>query len=144
MPVTIGAATAEDLPAILDLLARNKLPADGLREHLGTILTARQGQRLVGCASLELYDGAALLRSVAVEENRRGTGLGQALTRAALDLARARGVKTVYLLTETAGGFFPKFGFERIARGEVEPAVRQSAEFTTACPASALVMRLRL
>lgn len=140
----IHSASTRDLPAIFDLLARSRLPADGLAEHLDTTFAAWDGTRLIGCAALELYAGAALLRSVAVEESRRGTGLGQALTRAALDLARARRAKTVYLLTETAGGFFPRFGFERIARDEVEAAVKQSAEFTTACPASALVMRLRL
>ncbi|HEY6208709.1 MAG TPA: hypothetical protein VIW28_06595, partial [Gemmatimonadales bacterium] len=65
---------------------------------------------------------------------------GAALTATALDLARRRGVRTVYLLTETAAGFFPKFGFHPIPRPAVDPAVLGSAEFTTACPASALVM----
>lgn len=139
---SIRHATPADLPAILELLARNKLPPDGLEPHLATTLVAREGDRLVGCAALELYDGAALLRSVAVEAERRGEGLGQQLTRAALELARARGARTVYLLTETAAGFFPKLGFRRITRDDVEPAVKQSVEFTAACPATAVVMRL--
>ncbi|MGH7319149.1 MAG: GNAT family N-acetyltransferase [Candidatus Rokuibacteriota bacterium] len=54
-------------------------------------------------AAIELYDGAALLRSVAVEAERRGEGLGQNLTRAALELARERGAKTVYLLDGDGG-----------------------------------------
>lgn len=144
MATTIRAATAGDLPAILDLLKRSKLPPDGLEPHLATTLTARDGDRIVGCAAIELYDSAALLRSVAVEAKRHGEGLGQRLTRAALELARERGATKVYLLTETAGGFFPKFGFERVTRDQVEPAVKQSVEFTTACPATALVMALRL
>lgn len=142
MPPTIHPATPADLQPILDLLKRSGLPPDGLADHIATTLAARDGQRLVGCAAVELYDGAALLRSVAVEAERRGEGLGQQLTRIALDLARARGVKRVYLLTETAGGFFPKFGFQTITREDVEPSVKQSVEFTKACPASALVMRL--
>src|SRR2546429_1746560 len=76
----------------------------------------------------------------AVVTERRGQGLGAALTVAALDLARRRGVRTVYLLTETAGQFFPKFGFTAITRAQVEPAVLESPEFTTACPKSAIVM----
>ena len=143
MATIIRCATAGEFPAILDLLARGNLPRDGLDEHV-TMLAAVDGASLVGCAALELYDGAALLRSVAVDETRRGEGLGQKLTRAALDVARERDVKTVYLLTETAGGFFPKFGFQRIKRDQVEPAVKQSVEFTTACPSTALVMSLRL
>src|SRR6266567_3236122 len=47
---------------------------------------------------------------------------------------------TVYLLTETAGQFFPKFGFTAITRAQVESAVLESPEFTTACPKSAMVM----
>src|SRR2546430_1175280 len=70
----------------------------------------------------------------------RRQGLGAAVTVAALDLARRRGVRTVYLLTETAGQFFPKFGFTQITRAQVEPVVLHSPEFTTACPKSALVM----
>ena len=129
---------------MLNLLALAKLPTAGLAAHLGTTLAARDDDRLVGCAALELYDGAALLRSVAVDATCRGQGLGQALTRAALALARSRGVKTVYLLTETAGGFFPKFGFTKTTREDVEPAVKQSVEFTGACPESAVVMQLAI
>lgn len=140
MRVTIAPATPADLPSILALLARTKLPADGLGDHLATTLAARQGRELVGCAALELYGPAALLRSVAVEAALRGHGLGQRLTRSALDLARRRGVGTVYLLSETAGAFFPRFGFRPISRAEVPPAVQRSVEFTTACPTTALVM----
>ncbi|TLY54076.1 MAG: GNAT family N-acetyltransferase, partial [Gemmatimonadetes bacterium] len=82
----------------------------------------------------------ALLRSVAVAAAVRGQGLGQRLTTAALELASRHGVRTVYLLTETAGEFFPKLGFTMIERSAVDPAVQVSQEFTTACPASALVM----
>jgi len=77
---------------------------------------------------------------VAVAAEQRGRGLGAALTATALDLARRRGVRTVYLLTETAAEFFPRFGFRPVPRPAVDPAVLGSAEFTTACPASALVM----
>jgi amino-acid N-acetyltransferase len=144
MAAAIRPATALDLPAILDLLRHDKLPPDGLEAHLATTLAARDENQLVGCAALELYDGGALLRSVAVAAERRGEGLGQRLTRAALDLARTRGAKTVYLLTETADGFFMKFGFQQIARDQVQSAVRESVEFTTACPTSAVVMALGL
>jgi amino-acid N-acetyltransferase len=44
-------------------------------------------------------------------------------------------------LTTTAEHFFPKFGFERIARADVPSSVQRSVEFTSVCPASATVMR---
>ncbi|OLD94743.1 MAG: GNAT family N-acetyltransferase [Gemmatimonadetes bacterium] len=140
MPPVISPATPSDLPAIFDLLDQSKLPRAGLDQHLGTTLVAKESKRVVGSAALELYGSAALLRSVAVAAERRGQGLGQTLTAAALDLAHRRGVRTVYLLTETAGDFFPRFGFRPIPRSDVDQAVLDSPEFTTACPVSALVM----
>lgn len=142
--IVITPATSADLPDILALLRRNKLPPDGLAEHVATTLVATENGRLVGCAAVELYRPSALLRSVAVDAACRGRGLGKRLTAAALELARARGIETVYLLTTTAAGFFPTFGFEMIDRNDVAPQVRQSAEFTTACPSTATVMRLAL
>jgi amino-acid N-acetyltransferase len=141
MSPDITPATPADLPAILDLLAASELPPAGLAEHVATTLVARENSRIVGSAALELYGSAALLRSVAVAAPLRGRGLGTTLTAAALDLARRRGARTVYLLTETAAQFFPKFGFRPITRADVDPAVMQSQEFTTACPEGALVMR---
>jgi amino-acid N-acetyltransferase len=66
MPPTIAPATPGDLPQILELLERCRLPTAGLAEHLDTTLVARDGDRVVGSAALELYGAAALLRSVAV------------------------------------------------------------------------------
>jgi amino-acid N-acetyltransferase len=140
----VGPGTPGDLPAILNLLRRSKLPTEGLEHHIQTTLIARLENGVVGCAAIERYGSAGLLRSVAVDERHRGTGLGQALTRAALELARAYRLKTVYLLTETAAEFFPKFGFQTVARDAVDSAVKQSIEFTKLCPSSATAMRLDL
>ena len=137
----IRAATPSDLPAVMILLEKDKLPVAGLKEHVATTLVAQRSARVVGCAAVEVYGTSGLLRSVAVNEERRGEGLGHQLTQAALDLARARGVTSVYLLTTTAEQFFPRFGFREVAREDVDPAVRASVEFTTACPASAVAMR---
>lgn len=140
----LAPATLADLPAVLDLLTESDLPHDGLADHFDAAVVARDGATVVGCAALELYGEAALLRSVAVAARMRGQGLGRELTTAALELARARGVRRVYLLTTTAEGYFPSFGFAPITRAEVEPAVQASVEFTGACPASAAVLALTL
>lgn len=142
--VSITAATPADLTPIRALLRASTLPLDGLEASDVTLLVAREGEHVVGCAAVERFDGAALLRSVAVEPGRRGTGVGGRLTEAALALARRQGARRVYLLTTTAGDYFPRFGFEPVARGDVDPAVRRSVEFTTACPSTALAMRLEL
>jgi amino-acid N-acetyltransferase len=142
--VRIERAQPADLDGVLALLAENHLPPDGLRDHLATTIVARREGRIVGSAALEMYAGGALLRSVAVAPALQRQHLGRDLTAAALQLARDRRVPAVYLLTTTAERFFPRFGFERIARADVPQSVQASVEFTSACPASATVMRLVL
>jgi nucleoside-diphosphate-sugar epimerase/N-acetylglutamate synthase-like GNAT family acetyltransferase len=141
---TIRPAQPRDLRAIIALLEANDLPVAGLAEHLETTLVAQADAGLIGCAAVEVYGAVGLLRSVAVDGTRRGEGLGHQLTQAALDLALAHGVNTVYLLTTTAGAFFPRFGFGEITRDQVDAAVQRSVEFTAACPADAVAMRAQL
>ena len=137
----VESATARDLYAIHALLRAAELPLDGLSEHLATALIVRDGNAVVGCVALELYDDVALLRSLAVAAPRRAEGIGSHLATAALELARRRGVAAVYLLTMTAPQFFErKFGFRPVARDEVPASVRRSVEFVSACPASAQAM----
>jgi N-acetylglutamate synthase-like GNAT family acetyltransferase len=140
----IEMATGRDLPGIRALLERLDLPLAGVDDHLPTMLVAREGERIVGTAALELYAHGALLRSVAVEPRLQGQQLGHQLTDAALRLAATHGANTVFLLTTTAARFFPRFGFEQIDREQVPPSVRESVEFQSACPASAIVMRKQL
>lgn len=140
MSLGIEPARSTDVSVMLALLAQHRLPAAGLEGHIETALVAREEGRVVGCAAVEVYGTAGLLRSVAVEASRRGGGIGTALVRAALELARARGIAELYLLTETARDYFARFGFRVAARAEVAEAVRRSAEFAEACAESAIVM----
>ena len=142
--VSIAAARLTDLPALHALLEYCELPTAGVDSHLDTMLVAWDGQHLVGSAGLECYGTVALLRSVAVAPHLRNKRLGERLVLAALDLACERGIEFVYLLTETARDFFPRFGFTPIPRDEVPAALHSSAEWTTACPASAQAMVTRL
>lgn len=144
MTNAIEPARAGDLDAVLQLLRDNALPVDGLSDHLANTLVVRHGDRIVGSAALEVYGDGALLRSVAVAPGLQRSGLGRALTDAAIDLARQRRIPALFLLTTTADGYFPRFGFERIERAQVPATVQESVEFTSACPASATVMRKRL
>ena len=141
MRVDIGPATAADRPAVFGLLEAAGLPLDGLEPHFDTVVVARQDGAIVGSAALKIYPHGALLRSVAVADSLRGQGLGLQLTQAALDLAARSNTRAIYLLTTTAEGFFPKFGFVRIARADVPADVQQSVEFASACPSSATVRR---
>ena len=142
--MSVDFAAEADWDEVIALLTRSGLPIDGLREHFKTALVTRRDGRVVGSAALEVYEDGALLRSVAVDASRRGAGLGSELTAAAIRLAEALRAPALYVLTTTADGYFPRFGFESISRAEVPPAVQTSVEFVSACPASAIVMRKRL
>jgi N-acetylglutamate synthase-like GNAT family acetyltransferase len=142
--IRIEPATRSDADALRALLARTQLPTDGLSADLDAAFVARDGTRVVGSAAIEIYDEGGLLRSVAVDEDHRGTGLGHRLTAAAIADAERRSLPALYLLTTTAERFFPRFGFEPIPRDDVPASVQASVEFRGACPASAVVMRKRL
>ena len=142
--MVIHAADASDLPAVRRLLETQHLPLDGIDEHVSTMVVAREGSEVVGAAAVELYADGALLRSVVVDPMVQGQGLGHRLSDAALRIANERGIHTAFLLTTTAETFFPKLGFEPIARADVPASVQASIEFQSACPASAVVMRKRL
>jgi amino-acid N-acetyltransferase len=142
--MTIEPMQRADLDAVCALLRESGLPTDGLDAHVASALVARDNGVIVGSAALELYPPYALLRSVAVAASMRGTGIGLRLTAEAIALARRHGVGYLYLLTETAAGFFPKAGFVPIERDDVPIEVRRSVEFTSVCPKSAQVMTYRI
>ena len=133
-----------DRDELLRFVQECELTSEGLGEHVGTALVVRHEGRIVGSATLELYPDGALLRSVAVAREHRGKGLGELLTREALQFAQSLDVADVFLLTVTAEAFFPRFGFEPVERDEVPAGVRTSPQFTSVCPATAKVMRKTL
>ena len=142
--VAVRSATSGDAPSVLALLEGAALPTEGVADHLGDFLVAEREGAITGVAGLERYGDAALLRSVVVSESARGTGLGALLTARALESAAAGGARSVYLLTTTAESYFPRHGFRLTDRASVPADVRESVEFTTACPSSAAVMVLSL
>ena len=144
MTPALRAATVADLRDIQDLLMDAQLPLDGVVGSLATFVIAEHDGKLVGAAGLELCGEDALLRSVVVAPEWRSRGLGRELMDRAIAEGKARGLRALYLLTTTAEQYFPGFGFERTTRDGVPDGVRATAEFQTACPASATVMRKTL
>jgi amino-acid N-acetyltransferase len=142
--MAIERATPGDVPAVEALLVAAGLPLEGAADALVTGVVAREGDAVVGAAAVEPYRQAGLLRSVVVAADRRGTGLGQALVAAAEDLARALGEDELYLLTDTAAGWFPRLGYEIVDRDTARAAIGDSIEFTMVCATSGVAMRRRL
>jgi UDP-N-acetylmuramate: L-alanyl-gamma-D-glutamyl-meso-diaminopimelate ligase len=138
-------AKTDDHSALAKVLDQVGLPRDGLADHLDDFLVLRDHDGLVGCVGLELYDEVGVLRSLAVVPEWRGHGLGWMLAESAVARARARGVRRLYLLTETATDFFAQhFGFKTIDRALVEAPASQSAQFASGMGNKATCMRLDL
>lgn len=133
-------AQTGDLPAVLSLLGHQKLPTDGVESAIGDFIIAEEDGKLAGTIGLERYGHYGLLRSAAVADGWQGKGVGALLVGRLLETAQACGLTDLYLLTTTAAGYFPRFGFRTIPREAVPEPVQASVEFTSACPSTATAM----
>jgi N-acetylglutamate synthase-like GNAT family acetyltransferase len=136
----IRQAEPRDLAAVIALLSEAKLPTDGVAEHFHSYFVVDEGGRIVASAGLELRGDAALLRSLAVAADLRGTGLGAAVLRRALHEADGRD-GGVYALTTTADAYLSRFGFQPVPRASLPRQLFESRELQDACPSSATVMK---
>lgn len=143
MDKTIRIAKHGELEKVLRLLQRLDLPIDGVEEHFDEFLVFEEQGRVMGAVGLEVYGAVGLLRSLAVEPLEQSSGLGSRLVEAVLKRAWERKLDALYLLTTTADRYFPRFGFEPIARDEMDPRLGASKELQGACPQRAVCMRLR-
>jgi len=143
--VTIAPATLRDMDAVRRLLVEAELPTAGLLDQFPSAYAlAWHSGEVVGVAGLETYGTAGLLRSVVVAPARRHGGTGRALVTDRLAVARLRGLGAVYLLTTTAADYFRRLGFSTARREEVPAELGASPEVSSACPASATCLVVRL
>jgi putative acetyltransferase len=94
-------------------LEDHELLEEGDRKHLeqprssillpgGAIFVALDGEQVVGtCGVVPVEDGVVELVKLAVHESARGSGLGNRLSAAALEWARAQGAQKVTLVSST-------------------------------------------
>lgn len=114
----IRRAHSNDAPAIRALIDR--FTVDGtllprteafIAHQCDHFLVADIDGRVVGCVHLEEYaPSLAELRSLAVDREVHGAGVGTALVQATLDLARKRGHTTVFAVSNDEQ-YFARFGF---------------------------------
>lgn len=116
------------------------IPLDDRKGPWWTVRTA--AGRLEGLVGMEVYGGTSLLRSLALNPRCRERGLGSRLVLTALAQVRDQQAHSVFLLTETATAFFPRFGFEAAERSALPAELLASDEFRGACPDTATLMRL--
>ena len=142
--IELRPATAADDSAIRGLLTAAGLPVADVDATRQAFIVATADGQTEGCVGLDIHGAAALLRSLAVREQRRGVGVGDALLARARELAAAHGVETLFLLTTSASQFFARRGFITVDRSIVPADLAGSAQFAGLCPTSATCMMLKL
>ncbi|MCX3058521.1 GNAT family N-acetyltransferase [Streptomyces beihaiensis] len=135
----IRPATADDIPAIVAMLADDPLGAqrespDDLTPYLAAharlaadpqqhVVVAERDGRVVGTLQLTVIPGLshkgttrALIEAVRVHAEERGSGLGTQLLEWAIDEARRQGCRLVQLTSDAtrtdAHRFYERLGFE--------------------------------
>jgi amino-acid N-acetyltransferase len=136
----VRTATAQDLPAVTALLADAGLSTVGVDPDTVTLLVAEDAGAVVGAAAVEAHSGHGLLRSVVVDERLRGRALGTELVTAAVARAADSGLTDLWLLTESAEGFFATQGWRRMTAADIPETMQISPEYAARCSDSAAVM----
>ena len=92
-----------------DLLPRT---FDELEDLLETSFVARYEGRIVGCAALDIYNKKLCeIRSLAVDPQAQGLGIGKKLVSACVELARQEGIYEIMSIS-AAEDFFKSCGFD--------------------------------
>jgi N-acetylglutamate synthase-like GNAT family acetyltransferase/protein-tyrosine-phosphatase len=138
--ISIGPASGGDLDAITRLLVGSLLPSRDVGGAHQRFVVASENGRLIGCAGLQVAGHDGLVRSMAVHWTRRNAGLGSRLHQRLLFEAVLSGVRTLYVVTTTAEGFFAGHGFRKVAASAVPPTLQASEEFTAFVPGGGTVM----
>jgi amino-acid N-acetyltransferase len=143
VPLQLGIrrGLSTDMPALLVLLQGAGLPTADLKSSQRLkmwVLEARDS--VLGTIALEPFGTNGLLRSLAVAPEYRKWGFGRELVARLERDAQAIGVERLVLLTETSESFFRSLAYEVIDRRDVSEELKQSAEFRSLCPASAVCM----
>ena len=105
---------------------------------------AESDSGVCGAIGLESFPPAGLLRSLVVDPDGRGAGVGRKLVSALERHARELGIDELWLLTIDADGYFETLGYVRRSRDDAPDTVRGTKEFSSLCPGDAVLMSKRL
>ncbi len=130
-----------DIKDTIALLEGANLPTadvtpDLLKHFIGTVSDGA----LTGVVGYESHDQIGLLRSLAVAPAARRLGLAARLIKRIEHVAHDNGIKTFYLLTTDADGYFARRGYTVVSRSDLPASIRATAQFSSLCPGSATPM----
>ncbi len=142
-PVLKIALSNTERQSAIAMLVQHNLPTTDIDDDK-LLYILLEGEKPIGTAGLEIFDDCALLRSVSVVKEEQGKGYGKIINDEIEKFVKESGINCMYLLTTTAKDFFDRQGYCSIKREEIPEAIKQTAEFTSLCPSSAVVMKKRV
>lgn len=122
-------ARVEDRAELQDFLQDVDLTTSGLDAATLQVWIARDaGGAIHASTGIELGDDGchALIRSVAVRADVRGSGMGGRLAEFALDQARLGGARRAWLFSRRSGPFWQRLGFAAADRRELARLLRST------------------
>lgn len=134
----------DQFDSVFELLAEAKLDSSDLKQPNIRLFRFEENGQTIGVGGLEIFGDQALLRSVAVKKALQGKGLGKEMVAQIEKTARNSGIKSLYLLTNTAPDFFKSIGYQQIDRNDFAKPLKQTAQFAGLCPVSAIYMKKEL
>lgn len=138
---SIRAIAAAELPALCSLLRSADLPTSDITDAPTISFWAGvHGGGIAGVVGLEHVGKSVLLRSLVVLPSHRGRRIGRELVAHAEAEARREGFREISLLTTSAQEFFQAIGYRVCERSNLTEDIRQTAQFRSLCPASAVCM----
>jgi amino-acid N-acetyltransferase len=142
--IIIAPVVAKYRDAIISLLQAEGLPVDDLPAELSRFYMATDNGFVIGLIGLEVYERVGLLRSLTVKPEYRRMKIAASMVNEVENLGRSLGLKAIYLLTETAEGYFSRNGYIKIERSTAPISLQQSSEFRGVCPSTAITMKKTL
>jgi N-acetylglutamate synthase-like GNAT family acetyltransferase len=123
-----------DSAAIEQRLYEFNMDATGYRDGLDLAFVVEEAGEVVAAAAGYTWGGICEVKTLWVRPDRRQAGLGSALMAQAIEEARARGCRLIFLTTYDfqAPDFYARLGFECIATipdkplGHVEHIMRRT------------------
>lgn len=138
----VATPAMDDVVPLLDAAA---LPSADIDETLlAHFIAVRLDGQVAGIAGLEPCGRDGLLRSLVIQDMHRRSGLGRYLVMEAERRAAGIGIRTLYVLTNTAADFFRRCGYSDWPRDAAPAAIRRTREFSSLCPDDAAFLRKRL
>jgi len=130
-------ASEEELGSVRALLESAGLATRDLESARPEFAVVREDGQVVAAGALQRFGSSALVRSVVVAEDRRGSGLGRMIVWKLERLARSAQITELILLTQIASGFFARQGYRAIKRTSAPEDMQASEVFRSLCSSSA-------